>query len=481
MRNEDRVLDAAVEVLGESGWAGLTIAAVSRAAGLSSRAVHDRFADRSELAAAAWRHRCGPYLLDAMAEVLRAAGQVPADPSQPAPPAIQPIRAMQLAARWDHVSVAWPSPTWDTITDALASEVAARDATADGDDAVGSAFTRVTEAVSAVVASVEQARSASAALEFERLRQVGPSAPWLDAALDAFARPGVPMKAAVELLISSQFDSALAQAVEEHCSVRVKEWCTPHRKSPTAQVAAQRAYLICVMLGYVLVHQRPGAEQLDLRPQTSEIFDVLLAPSEPTRLPSDRAEYLDERVPFDTGDAALDALLQATLTEIAARGFDRTTTLDIARAAGCSEGLIFGRYDSKLELFLDASRRQQALALRLYNDFQASARAAHGMGIADALAIREVQRPEIRLQRATYLEQIRLSWHDEGLRVALEAEFEQFADDAVESDPTWTPAVSDEALHFSLALGQGLALLPVLDPAVWKLPYDVLTIPMAQD
>lgn len=101
------------------------------------------------------------------------------------------------------------------------------------------------------------------------------------------------------------------------------------------------------------------------------------------------------------------------------------------------------------------------------------------MGIADALAIREVQRPEIRRQRAIYLEQIRLSWHEDGLRAALEAAVEQFADDAVESDPDWAPAASDEALHFSLALGQGLALLPVLHPECWALPYDVVTVPMA--
>ena len=73
-RNEERVLDAIVEVAGTGGWADLSVAAVSRSAGLSPKAVHDRYEDRSALACAAWTNRCGPVLRAALAEVLCAAG-----------------------------------------------------------------------------------------------------------------------------------------------------------------------------------------------------------------------------------------------------------------------------------------------------------------------------------------------------------------------------------------------------------------------
>jgi hypothetical protein len=102
------------------------------------------------------------------------------------------------------------------------------------------------------------------------------------------------------------------------------------------------------------------------------------------------------------------------------------------------------------------------------------------MGIADAVAIREVQRPHVASQRATHLEQIRISWHDDELQRALAAEFDQFVADATAADPAWAPANSPAELHVSIALGFGLSLLPVLHPEAWSLPYDVVTIPLAE-
>jgi AcrR family transcriptional regulator len=161
-------------------------------------------------------------------------------------------------------------------------------------------------------------------------------------------------------------------------------------------------------------------------------------------------------------------------------GFEGPTTNSIARAAGCSEGLIFARYPTKLALFLDASKRQQAISLRNYDSYQTAVRNEHGMGIADALALREVQRPEVRLQRAIYLEQVRLTWHDEELKRTLADEFDQFVADATAADPDWAPAHSPADLHASIALGLGITMLPLLAPNAWSLPHDVITIPLAE-
>ena len=91
-----------------------------------------------------------------------------------------------------------------------------------------------------------------------------------------------------------------------------------------------------------------------------------------------------------------------------------------------------------------------------------------------------MQLPNVRLQRATYLEQIRLSWHDEELQRTLAAEFDQFVADATAADPGWAPASSPSDLHVSIALGFGIAMLPLLAPEALGLPYDVVTIPVAE-
>jgi AcrR family transcriptional regulator len=49
---DDRLLDATGVVLGQVGWAGVTMAAVARAAGVSRQTLYNRFGSRAELAQA---------------------------------------------------------------------------------------------------------------------------------------------------------------------------------------------------------------------------------------------------------------------------------------------------------------------------------------------------------------------------------------------------------------------------------------------
>lgn len=494
IQNEDRVLDAVVEVACVGGWADLTASSVSRAAGLSTRPIHNRFDDRSAMAAAALRNRCAPALLESLSEVLRAAGllgpesagshvtgdgQVP--PTSPYARAV--LRRSAQADPWERVrhairvtaakEQAWPP----SATLPIPTGEAGSPSPATSGDLAASALRR---SVQALLDAVEETSLASSATYLEHLRAAGPSAEWLGMALDAFNRPAPALRAAAELLIVSQFDEALAAAAAEHIVAPVTDWCTPARTGPSPATAARRAYLIILALGLALAHTRPAAADLDPRVQAERLLAALRSDLEPTPLPKARAAYLDADIAFNTGDGALDALLQATLDEISVRGFEGATTSGIARAAGCSDGLIFARYPTKLALFVDASRRQQAISFRNYDDYQTSVRTEHGMGIADALAIREVQRPDVRLQRATYLEQIRLTWHDEELQRTLAEEFNQFVADAMAADPAWAPANSSADLHVSTAVGLGSAMLPVLAPDAWSLPYDVITIPIAE-
>ena len=483
LRNEERVLDAIVEVAGTGGWADLSVAAVSRAAGLSPKAVHDRFKDRSALASAGWVNRCGPTLLASLAEVLISAGVL--EPGS-ASPALLPT--LKEAADRRHFGGAFAVPPsaepWQAVRRAIHAAAASTgeilpDNAPDLSDEQVSSTTDLGEATDDLLASLEVVEAAAFAGRLAELRAAGPSAEWLTIALDAFARPSTAIRGATELVIASQFDPALAKAVDEQLAAIIRGWCTPARKNPTPAIAAQRAYLLCLALGLVLAYTRPGVAELEFGDQQTSLFEALSTSRAPVVLPKTRASYLDAGVSFDTGDSALDSLLEATLDEVAARGFDGATTISIAKAAGYSDGLIFARYPSKLALFLDASKRQQAISFRNYDAYQTEVRKEHGMGIADAVAIREVQRPHVNSQRATYLEQIRISWHDDELQRALSSEFDQFVADAIAADPAWAPANSPADLHVSIALGFGLSLLPVLHPEAWSLPYDVVTIPLA--
>lgn len=76
-RNDEAILDAALEIASTSGWGDLTAAGIARATGLSKRPVLERHRTRSDLAVAVWTERCEPALLSAVRAVVEPDG--PAD------------------------------------------------------------------------------------------------------------------------------------------------------------------------------------------------------------------------------------------------------------------------------------------------------------------------------------------------------------------------------------------------------------------
>ena len=70
IRNDGRILEAAVRLAAQDGWPGLLPARVAQAAGLSHSAVSDRFPDRSTLAAWAWAQALAPVAEQAVEEVV---------------------------------------------------------------------------------------------------------------------------------------------------------------------------------------------------------------------------------------------------------------------------------------------------------------------------------------------------------------------------------------------------------------------------
>ena len=295
---------------------------------------------------------------------------------------------------------------------------------------------------------------------------------------EALAHPRPELRAAAELMLVSQFDLVLRAAVRDGLGSQIEQWCTPETKQVTRADAGRRGYLLMQALGLLLAGHRPGIEGIDLNHETRCLAKALATPAKPTALPRARARHLDEPTPFDTGDPTLDALLQAVLDQVGADGFDGASIERIVSAAGSSQGALFGRYETKLDLFIDATRRQHSISMRSNHEYIQNIAADHGAGVADAITLREFQRPGREQPRAHLLEQVRIAWHQEPLLLAQAEELDAFAMEEFIVGVQRTRKQVPGYVHFGYALGLGATTLPVLYPACWTLPYDVVTIPL---
>jgi len=392
--NDERVLDAAVELIVDSGWGGFHPAGVAAATGLSKRAVLERAPDRSTLAAATWSLRAWPALQESIDAVLDAGGVAPST-----------------------VHVAAP-----------------------GAEASG---------------------------------------PALLEAVQPLLRPSPELAAATELLLIAGFQPVLQQAVEETLGPHASRLLSGNQPSDSGTLMGQRGYLVMLVGGLLMLALRRREMPVpDLEPFLDRVASALHAAPTPRSLPVDDAPHMDAAPPIHTGEPALDRLLQATVTLVGEHGFDDTTVSMICRSANVTQGFVFGRYGSKLELFLDANRRHQAAGYSLNTDFVSNLAERHGQGGAEAVIIRELQRPERRLQNTVFLEPIRMSWHQPDLRDVQEAEVK--AAFAHEPKPR-TKRERSEAYarhHTDAAIGIGASLTPWMYPQAHVLPYDVVMVPL---
>lgn len=379
VRRTDRALCAAsVRVAAEQGWGDFTFARVARAAGTSRRPLQDRFAGRSQLAAATWTETVEPVLRGLVVEFLASAGLLNADPD-----------------REGFVAV-----------------------------------------------------------------------------MDRLAHPSAEVQAAVEFLIVAQFEPALAAAVRSTLGEEISRWCRPRDGELSPAEAARRAFMLSVALGLVLVARRPGVERIDVEHVADVLLRILAIPAPGRDLPDLDSTHFSDPVPFDTGDAVRDRLLQATLDEVGQRGYDAATVDAIAHRAGSSQGALFARYPTKVALFLDAVRRQSAFALRANEACMERWAVEHGRGVAEAAMIREFMRPGRDHLRIIALEELRTGWHEPVIREAVAREYEAFVAESHALKPGFTVAEA----HVGFAVGGGTLLLCGLYPDAWLLPYDVVTV-----
>ena len=254
---------------------------------------------------------------------------------------------------------------------------------------------------------------------------------------------------------------------------------TPARGTLSRTDAARHAYLLILALGLLLEGRRPGVADLDLTPVLRDTAAALSHPTAPARLPTASATHLDAGAVFATGDPAWDRLLQASLDEIGARGYDAATVDVIARASGSSQGLLFGRYATKRDLFLDATRRMLGEATELNVAFQLRIGESHSLGIAEAVMLREWMDPRRFALRTIGLEQYRVGWHDPEMQAAMDAEQAPVIEPLLAMWSADGPALGLARVHLARAGGMGPLLLADLHPESYRLPYDVVTVPLS--
>jgi AcrR family transcriptional regulator len=165
-------------------------------------------------------------------------------------------------------------------------------------------------------------------------------------------------------------------------------------------------------------------------------------------------------------DAAVDALLQATLALVSERGLHATTTAAIAERAAVHESLLFTRFGTKRAAFDDARARYDALhadgGRRLRERLASEGDTAHRR----AIALREVMRPGREIARRLDLERLRLAWWggDSGEAATVEAIVEAAA---ARHDPA--TEAGDVALRDAFACAvQGATAWGLLLPQAWK-------------
>ena len=297
-------------------------------------------------------------------------------------------------------------------------------------------------------------------------------------AMRPFVQPDTVMRAAAELLVESCFDPGVRLAVLETLGETLAQWLTPVPRRLGKVDAARRSVVIITALGVLLEARRQEGETFQLQGEWDRLCAALASPESIEKLPSVHFEHWDGVFDFDTGDALLDRLLEATRDEIGRNGYEATTIDDIARAAGRTKGLVFSRYPSKKQLFNDTVTRFTKAMYNLNEQAWGQMLEVASSGAAEAVLYRELMRPGREHLRAFSLEQYRLSWHDPDMRASVAHAMSDVIKARMDADPTRPHRELRADVFIGAAQGVGVLLMASLYPDAWSLPYQHITVPL---
>ena len=298
------------------------------------------------------------------------------------------------------------------------------------------------------------------------------------AAMDELTVPNDSLKAAVELIVVSCFEPDIRGAINASLAITLGDWLDPIAAGTPAR-AAKRGYLLILALGLIAT-RRPGVPDLDMHPQWNRLLAAFATDLAPTPLPDEPRPAFLTHIPFDTGDPITDNVLRAAIDLLGRYGYEGTLLPSVAADANITEASIYLRYPSKEAFIIDAINRQQDIALPGQRAYLARLEERYGVGVAEAIAIRDTMHPREYLINVIDMEHLRLTWHRPNLAAEEEARLQNLVREVLANDPTNQDFADPARLHISRALGVGIGLLPLIDGQAWQLPYDVATTPLTQ-
>jgi len=298
------------------------------------------------------------------------------------------------------------------------------------------------------------------------------------AVMDELTVPNDPLKAAAELIVVSCFEPDIRGAINTSLAVTLGDWLDPLAAGTPAR-AAKRGYLLVLALGLIAT-RRPGVPDLDMHAQWRRLLAAFATNLAPTPLPDEpRPDFL-QHIPFDTGDPITDNVLRAAIDHLGRYGYEGTLLPSVAADANVTEASIYLRYPSKEACIVDAINRQQDIALPGQRAYLARLEERYGVGVAEAIAIRDTMHPREVPINVIDMEHVRLTWHRPNLAAEEEARLQDLVREVLAVDPDNPDFTEPARIHLGRAIGIGIGMLPLISEEAWQLPYDVTTTPMAQ-
>ena len=296
----------------------------------------------------------------------------------------------------------------------------------------------------------------------------------LRALLHEAAVADVDLRAALELVMAAAFDPGLRDAVRLPAADLVGEYLNG---SPAD--AARHAVAVSLVLGLVLTSTRPWVREAPVSEALGRWSECIVAEASASDIPADRAMHLGVVPEFTTGDDRIDRLLLAVINEVGAHGYARTTIQRICALAGVTSGLAYARFSGKLEIFLAAIQATLAEGFSENTAWLHELTGAHGRATAEAIAIREIMRPDLTVARTLTLEQARLANFEPRLaQIHVSQERSELESRARQVEPDAQRMIVALG-HVELALSLGVLIVADLAPEAWRLPYIVVTGPAA--
>lgn len=282
--------------------------------------------------------------------------------------------------------------------------------------------------------------------------------------------------AAAELLCVANNVAEVAVIVDKDLAPALTHWLSGDDDADRTR----RAYAIGIGLGVLLTNRYPWAHGKGIDKALALRARVLAADAQPVALPLAPATHMTEAPLLVAEDPTLNRLLNATLALVAEHGYDAANIRDIAESVGATEGLVFGRYPSKLALVMDATDRQQSVGYQLNAGYMRQVETDHGLAVAEAVFMRESLQPHARTGRAMAIEQQRLTWHDSALLRESIDRLRTLRAELVLA-PGWGQIETEADFYLNVAAPLGLLLLPRLAPEVAELPWDAVTTPLIHE